>query len=239
MFEESLVVSQVMPISAARRWTVAGSTALQIVIATVLIVIPLLHPERLAFHASTPLVFTPPPPKLPLPQIEHEHNAHGATSVVLPIATQFPTISPNARPETEAPPLIGPIGIMSSATAIPDVLARGDSHSAKISVAEPTIITAKGPMRVSKGVIAGLLLSPIRPVYPPIAKTAGISGTVVVEAVISKAGAIESLHVVSGPEMLRNAALDAIRAARYQPFRLNGEPIDIQTTITVNFRLGT
>lgn len=94
-------------------------------------------------------------------------------------------------------------------------------------------------MRVSKGVIAGLLLSPIRPVYPPIAKTAGISGTVVVEAVISKAGAIESLHVVSGPEMLRNAALDAIRAARYQPFRLNGEPIDIQTTITVNFRLGT
>jgi protein TonB len=61
----------------------------------------------------------------------------------------------------------------------------------------------------------------------------------VIEALISKAGTIESLHVVSGPEMLRGAALDAIRAARYQPFRLNGEPIEIQTTITVNFRFGT
>jgi protein TonB len=83
-----------------------------------------------------------------------------------------------------------------------------------------------------------MLLSPMRPAYPPIAKAAGVSGTVVVEAIISKTGTIESLHVVSGPEMLRTAALDAIRAARYQPFRLNGEPIEIQTTITVNFRLG-
>jgi len=84
-----------------------------------------------------------------------------------------------------------------------------------------------------------MLLSPIRPVYPPIAKAAGVSGTVVVEAIISKAGTIESLYAVSGPEVLRVAALDAIRAARYQPYRLNGEPIEIQTTITVNFRLGT
>jgi protein TonB len=83
-----------------------------------------------------------------------------------------------------------------------------------------------------------MLLSPIRPVYPAIARTAGISGSVVVEAAISKTGTIESLHVISGPEMLRSAALEAIRAARYQPFRLNGEPIEVQTTITVNFRLG-
>jgi protein TonB len=86
--------------------------------------------------------------------------------------------------------------------------------------------------------MAGMLLSPIRPVYPVIAKAAGVSGTVVVEAVISKSGTIESLHVISGPGMLREAALDAIRSARYQPFRLNGEPTEVQTTITVNFRLG-
>ena len=84
-----------------------------------------------------------------------------------------------------------------------------------------------------------MLLSPIRPLYPPIAKAAGISGTVVVEAIISKAGTIESLHVISGPEILRAAALDAIQAARYRPYQLNGEPIEIQTTITVNFRMGT
>jgi protein TonB len=61
---------------------------------------------------------------------------------------------------------------------------------------------------------------------------------VVVEAIISKAGVIESLHVVSGPEMLRGAAIEAIREARYQPYRLNGEPTEVQTTITVNFKIG-
>jgi protein TonB len=83
-----------------------------------------------------------------------------------------------------------------------------------------------------------MLLAPIRPVYPVIAKAAGVQGTVVVEAVISRKGTIESLHVVSGPAMLQNAALDAIRQARYQPYRLNGEPTEVQTTITVNFRIG-
>jgi protein TonB len=81
-------------------------------------------------------------------------------------------------------------------------------------------------------------MAPIRPVYPAIAKAAGVQGTVVVEAVISRSGSIESLHVASGPPMLQNAAVEAIRAARYQPYRLNGEPTAVETTITVNFRIG-
>jgi protein TonB len=84
----------------------------------------------------------------------------------------------------------------------------------------------------------GRLLTPMHPVYPAIAKAAHVEGAVVVEAVISRMGTIESLHVVSGPAMLQNAALDAIREARYQPYRLNGEPTEVQTTITVNFRIG-
>jgi protein TonB len=83
-----------------------------------------------------------------------------------------------------------------------------------------------------------MLLAPIRPAYPAIAKAAGVSGVVVVEAVISKAGTVESLRVLSGPDLLRAAALDAIRAARYHPYLLNGEPTEVQTTFTVNFRLG-
>ncbi len=82
-----------------------------------------------------------------------------------------------------------------------------------------------------------MLLAPIRPVYPPIAKVTHTQGTVVVEAIISKAGRIESLNVVSGPALLRESALAAIREARYQPYRLNGEPTEVQTTITVNFRM--
>jgi protein TonB len=84
-----------------------------------------------------------------------------------------------------------------------------------------------------------MLLTPIQPVYPPIAKAVRLEGTVVLEAVISKAGRIESLHVVSGPDMLRRAALDAVAVARYRPYLLSGEPTDVQTTITVVFRLGS
>ena len=82
-----------------------------------------------------------------------------------------------------------------------------------------------------------MLLAPIRPLYPMIAKAARVEGSVVVEAVISRMGTIESLNVVSGPEMLRQSAIDAIREARYQPYRLNGEPTEVQTRITVNFRM--
>ena len=95
-----------------------------------------------------------------------------------------------------------------------------------------------GPVKVSSGVSTGMLLTPIQPVYPAIAKAAGVQGTVVMEAMISKAGRIESLHAISGPPMLRQAALDAVQAARYRPFQLNGQPTEVQTTITVVFQLG-
>ena len=96
-----------------------------------------------------------------------------------------------------------------------------------------------GPVKVSKGVLEGMLLEPIQPVYPTIAKVAGVQGTVVLEAVISKTGRIESLHAVSGPDLLRNAALQAVQAARYRPYKLNDEAVDVQTTITVVFQLGS
>jgi len=236
MFEESLVESQVMHVSATRGWTMAGSTALQAIVAAVLVAMPLLHPERLTFHPSAPFVFTPPPPRPPLLQAQHATQATTLVSLPIAIQTHTPALIPNPELTTEQPPIIGHITGMESATVIADVVGRGDGHSSNVSVA-PTPAPPK-PRQVSQGVLAGMLLSPIRPVYPPIAKAAGVSGTVVVEAIISKAGTIESLHAVSGPEMLRAAALDAIQAARYQPYRLNGEPIEIQTTITVNFRLG-
>jgi protein TonB len=93
--------------------------------------------------------------------------------------------------------------------------------------------------RLSSGVTTGLLLEPIRPVYPAIARAAGVQGTVVLEAVISKAGRIESLHTVSGPPLLRDAALNAVAVARYKPYLLNGEPTEVQTTVTVVFKLGS
>ncbi len=92
--------------------------------------------------------------------------------------------------------------------------------------------------RVSGGVIAGNKLAGSTPVYPPIAKAAHVSGAVVLRAVISRAGTIESLSVVSGPEMLRGSAVAAVQDWRYRPYLLNGEPTEVDTTITVNFLFG-
>jgi protein TonB len=123
---------------------------------------------------------------------------------------------------------------MGTPDGLPGGFGVGDGHVPSVTVAP---VKAPARINVSTGVLKGMLLAPILPVYPGIAKAAHVEGSVVVEAVISRQGTIESLHVVSGPQMLQNAALEAIRAARYQPYRLNGEPTEVQTTITVNFRM--
>ena len=65
-----------------------------------------------------------------------------------------------------------------------------------------------------------------------------MQGTVVLQATISKTGTIENAHVVSGPAMLQQAALDAIRTWRYRPYLLNGEPVEVDTQVNVVFSLG-
>jgi TonB family protein len=93
-------------------------------------------------------------------------------------------------------------------------------------------------VNLPSGVVEGLLLDKTNPVYPPIAKAARVSGTVVLQAAISKTGTIEGLHVVSGPAMLQQAAFDAVKTWRYKPYYLQGEPVKVLTTINVVFSLG-
>ncbi|HKR28149.1 MAG TPA: energy transducer TonB, partial [Acidobacteriaceae bacterium] len=83
----------------------------------------------------------------------------------------------------------------------------------------------------------GRLIVPIQPVYPALARATHTEGTVVVEATISTSGRIENTRVVSGPALLVQAALNAIQQARYRPFLLNGQPIEVETTIRVVFTL--
>ena len=94
-----------------------------------------------------------------------------------------------------------------------------------------------GPILVSTGVSVGLLISPIRPIYPPIARASHTEGTVTIHAIISKTGTIESASATNGPMILQQAALDAVRMARYHPYLLNGLPTEVDTTFVVNFRL--
>jgi len=94
-----------------------------------------------------------------------------------------------------------------------------------------------GPVAVKPGVMQSQLLHQVPPVYPPDAKKARIQGKVQLEAVVGKTGEVEQLKVVSGPKELQQSALDAVRQWTYKPFVLNGEPVDVKTTINVNYTL--
>jgi protein TonB len=82
-----------------------------------------------------------------------------------------------------------------------------------------------------------MLVSKTPPVYPIDAKKAGVSGTVVLSAVIGTDGLIQNLRAVSGPELLRQAAIDAVHQWRYRPYLLNDEPVEVHTMIDVTFSL--
>jgi TonB family protein len=97
----------------------------------------------------------------------------------------------------------------------------------------------KAPKQLSvpSAVMARNLLNKAMPIYPPAAKKAKIQGAVVLSAVIGKDGNIENLRVVSGPSELQQSALDAVRQWTYKPYLLNGDPVEVVTTVHVIYSL--
>jgi len=132
----------------------------------------------------------------------------------------------------DAPPAAGFGAADLGGSANPNGSVFGGQSGPKVKVASAQKVS------ISEGIAGGLLMKKTAPVYPTIAKTARVQGTVVVQVTISKTGSIENPHVVSGPVMLRQAALDAVKTWRYRPYMLNNEPIETETTINVNFALG-
>jgi len=242
MFEGSLFESRGLVASKTQKWTALGSFALQCAMAAVLISIPMLRPQVLPLTVAAPHISVPEIRQTQVVQQVTRAAVRAAAAMSVPANASvieqtrrfvFPQ-SPLAD-DNPAPPL-GPTGLhMGDANSLGTLVTIGSASPGPAIAVRPRDTR---PTRVSTGVLNGMLLSPIVPVYPAIARAAHVEGSVVIEAVISKAGRIESLSVVSGPEMLRTAALDAVRQARYAPYKLNGDPVEVQTVITVVFRLG-
>src|SRR5689334_6991712 len=98
-------------------------------------------------------------------------------------------------------------------------------------------VAAPQRVRVSQGVDEGLIIKKVRPPYPPLARQARMQGQVILQAEISKDGSIENLRLIGGHPMLAPAAIEAVKQWRYKPYFLNGEPVAVETQITVNFTL--
>jgi protein TonB len=93
-------------------------------------------------------------------------------------------------------------------------------------------------IKVSDGVTTGMLIFRVQPVYPPLARMSRVQGAVQLHAVIGRDGTIQNLTTLSGHPMLVPAAVEAVRQWRYRPYLLNGEPVEVETQVTVNFTLG-
>jgi protein TonB len=106
----------------------------------------------------------------------------------------------------------------------------------KVTAAAPKPAAVK-TLNVSSSVMAARAISRTPPVYPPFARSARVEGTVELHAVISAAGTITSLSVINGPNVLRQAALDAVKTWRYKPYLLDNEPVEVETTVNVVFVL--
>jgi TonB family protein len=92
-------------------------------------------------------------------------------------------------------------------------------------------------VRVSEGVGRAFIVKKVDPVYPPLVRQARIQSTVVLQVIINKSGDVENIQLFSGHPMLAQAAIDAVKQWKYKPYLLNGEPVEVETRVTVNFTL--
>jgi periplasmic protein TonB len=242
MFDDSLMESTGR-IRTRAKWLAIGSFLLQAALLCLLILYPLLRPEALPKQALTMLFLAPPPPlsRAELPaHTEASHRAVPSTLASLALPRRIPPHASMQPDEQPAPENI--IGLdrasgEASSNVLKNFFGDGTGPAPHVVEAKPSIAKT-GPLHISRGVAEGHLLTPIRPAYPAIARAARIQGTVIVEATISKTGAVINAHAISGPPMLIQAALAAIEQARYQPYKLSGEPVEVETTINVQFTLG-
>ena len=239
MFEDSLIESG-GKLKTNRGRTAAFSFGLQLVIVCIIILIPLLVTEALPKQQLTTFLIAPPPPPPPPPPAAPIHIVHQVQTDIVNGQLRTPTKIPQKVQmikEDEAPP---PMGVMGGvAGGIPGGAANGviGGIISSTQVTAPKVAPPQR-VRVSSGVSKGNLIHQVQPTYPPIARTAHIQGTVLLEAEISKEGNVVNLHVISGPPMLQASAIEAVKQWKYRPYLLSGEPVVVDTQITVIFSLG-
>jgi protein TonB len=243
MFDD-LVISSPHPTRTNKPWTVALSFVVQTCIIGVMILIPLLVTEALPKQMLTTFLVAPaPPPPPPPPAV--------AVKIVRPVARLIqqgkmmaPTVIPkkvNIIKEEELPPDVGSVGVVGG---VPGGMPGGSAGGVLGGIiggtggGPPPPPKVQQRIRVGGQVESANLIHKVDPIYPQIAKTAHISGTVILHAIIGKDGTVQDLQFVSGPPLLMRSAMDAIKQWRYRPTMLNGEAVEVDTTISVVFTLG-
>ncbi len=218
----------------------------------VMLIMPLVFTEDLPKAQLLTFLVAPPPPPPPPPPAAAE-----VTRVVKQIQTDMlntgqlrtPTRIPRKiemiKEEEAPPPMAATGGVVGG---VPGGIPGGQlggviggivSSTSTLSAIPKFVPVTPQRVRISQGVTKGLLIHKQEPTYPTLARAARVQGDVVLSAIIDVNGQITNLQLVSGHPMLVPAALDAVKQWRYKPYLLNGQPVEVETTITVIFSLSS
>jgi protein TonB len=219
-------------------WGFVLSGIVQALILAILILIPLIYTEALPKAMLSTLLIAPPPPPPPPPP------PAPVKTIVKPVARLIQSgklMQPRAIPKE--------VAVFKEAELPPDVITPGGATGGvfggipgqgMVAAVAPPPPKPTAPTRVKQGgnVTAASILQQTKPVYPALARQARIQGNVVLHAIIDKDGKVAQLEVISGHPLLVQSALDAVKQWRYKPTLLNGDPVEVDTTITVTFTMG-
>lgn len=234
MFEDSTFETMGRIQTRSRGWMMA-TLAFNSSILLALVIIPILHPEMLPEIANAIRMDAPAPVQDVRP-VTRTEQTQTAPTVARPNPFEAPTTIPRQvyipdRPEEPTPGVWIGLDQPVSGSGTPDNPFNGRGTQPIVRQAAPAT------QHVSSGVMQGMLINKVVPVYPAVAQAIRASGTVILQATISRTGAIENLRVIEGPPLLRQAAVDAVKQWRYRPYMLNGQPVEVETTVNVQFTL--
>ena len=192
---------------------------------------------------SAPSVAPPPSTsinvaKAPAPSPNHspapaKQLAPGVTSDMMSTALiARPTTSSRGNEgQTDQAPVLDAAAASAGTSSLP-----GISGPNVASLPVPTM-QPEGPVKIGGNVKEPKLINSVAPVYPLTARSSGVQGDVVIDTTIDKSGNVVRVHVISGPAMLRPSALESLRRWKYEPSKLDGEPVEVQMQVTIKFRL--
>jgi protein TonB len=216
-----------------------------------MLAVPLMFTEELPkAQLFTFLVAPPPPPPPPPPAAAEVHVVKQIQTDLLNTGelrtpTKIPQKVQMIKEDEAPPPMNASGGVVGGVPGgIPGgqlggVIGSVISSTNSLSAVPKFIPAAPQRIRISGGVTKGLLIHREEPTYPPLARAARVQGDVVLSAIIDTNGQITNLQLVSGHPMLVPAAIAAVRQWRYKPYLLNGQPVEVETTITVIFTLSS
>lgn len=224
-----------------RGWFTLASFALQAVGLSVLLALPIFYTEGLPQVRLRDLLLTPPPASSPTPRVPHTTSPSAPSNlvdgrIVAPISVPTRTVMiQDPAPAPDIPMGGSDTGVFQGIHAAQ--LTRLTNSFPRVTppaVPAPTPATSRPLSRWMEG----NLIRKVQPIYPPLARSTGVQGSVLLQAIIGRDGKIEHVQVVSGHPLLTKAAVDAVARWLYRPYYLNEQPVEVETQVTVNFILG-